>query len=182
MDFSSAPRTSFNTCIKGLQISDFDPVACQSPASPWLNSVMSRGVTARQLCSIGWFSYHSVVACFFSVCQVKQTSIKSHRLGKGVKCGEMCGRMDFPLKLKCAGIDFFFLFFFFCCTEKKKYSFYWRDFLLAQCFQEIHIRLCQCLLLVEEIEQADEDLKKRCKAKIDVMQKLAYLMISPHNA
>lgn len=63
VDLSSAPRTSFNMGIKGLQIPNFDPIACQSPASPWLNSVTSCGATAQQL--FRWFSCRSVIACFF---------------------------------------------------------------------------------------------------------------------
>jgi len=47
-----------------------------------------------------------------------KTSIKSHSLHGGMECGEMCGRVDFPLKLKCAGLDFFFLFFS-AVLEKK---------------------------------------------------------------
>ncbi|KAF1445610.1 Endoplasmic reticulum resident protein 27, partial [Spheniscus mendiculus] len=38
----------------------------QVPASPWLKSVTSCGGTAQQLCPFGWFSYRSMVACFFS--------------------------------------------------------------------------------------------------------------------
>lgn len=115
VDLSSAPRTSFNVGVKGLQIPNFDPIACQSPVSPWLNSVTSCGATAQQL--FRWFSCRSVIACFFSVYQVMKTSIKSHCLHGAVECGEMCGRMNFPLKLKCAVLNIYF--FFLLCWKKK---------------------------------------------------------------
>lgn len=81
--------------------------------SHWLNSITSCGGTVQKLSPFTpVYCYHSVVACFFSVYQVMKISIKSHHF-EGMKCGEMCSRMYFPLQLKYAGLNFFSFFFFF---------------------------------------------------------------------
>lgn len=84
-----------------------------------LHMLQGNSAPSGGLAIIQWLT-----AFFFSVYRVTKTSIKSHHLGGGRECGEICGRVDFPLKLKCAGLDIFLLlFFFFCCTGEKKVLF-----------------------------------------------------------
>lgn len=152
VDISSALRTSFNTSMKSLQIPNFDPTGCRSLARPWaqLIHLLQWYHRATMPCWLVWPLFDVWLLFFFS-CLPSQANLNKITLGvRGGECGKMCGRMDFPLKLKCAVLDF--LFFIFFLLFWKKILFLLERFPACTMFPGNPYSPCQCLLLVEEIE------------------------------